>query len=62
MGCVPCNQVEGRRERIQSEDNKTNNPQNQIFNDLTDAANIQLKNPFPSDTKYANNSFIIYIK
>ena len=56
MGCVPCYQVEGRRERIQSEDNKTNNPQNQIFNDLTDAANIQLKNPFPSDTKYANNN------
>ena len=53
MGCVPCFQVEGKRVRTQSEDNKTNNPQNQNINDLTDAANIQLKNPFPSDTKYA---------
>ena len=54
MGCVPCYQVEGKRVRTQSEDNKTNNPQNPNFNDLTDAASIQLKNPFPSDTKYAN--------
>ena len=53
MGCVPCYQVEGKRVRTQSEDNKTNNPQNPNFNDLTDAASNQLKNPFPSDTKYA---------
>ena len=56
MGCVPCYQVKGKRVRTQSEDNKTNNPQNPNFNDLTDAASIQLKNPFPSDTKYANNN------
>ena len=56
MGCVPCYQVEGKRVRTQSEDNKTSNPQNPNFNDLTDAASNQLKNPFPSDTKYANNN------
>ena len=55
MGCVPCYQVEGKRVRTQSEDNNTNNPQNPNFNDLTDAASNQLKNPFPSDTKYAIN-------
>ena len=46
MGCVPCYQVEGKRVRTQSEDNKTSNPQNQNFNDLTDAANIgESQNP-----------------
>ena len=54
MGCVPCHQVTERKKPTSSEDNKTKNPQNQNFNDLTDAAIIQLKNPFPSDTKYAN--------
>ena len=53
MGCVPCNQVKGKRVRTQSEDNNSNNPQNQNFNDLTDAANTQLKNPFHDDKKYA---------
>ena len=56
MGCVPCNQVEGKRVRTQSEDNKTKNPQNPNFNDLTDAASTQLKNPFHDDKKYANNN------
>ena len=53
MGCVPCYQVEGKRVRTQSEDNNTNNPQNPNFNDLTDAASNQLKNPFHDDKKYA---------
>ena len=53
MGCVPCHQVTERKKTTSSEDNKTKNPQTQIFNDLTDAASTQLKNPFPSDTKYA---------
>ena len=53
MGCVPCNQVKGKRVRTQSEDNNTNNPQNPNFNDLTDAASTQLKNPFHDDKKYA---------
>ena len=53
MGCVPCYQVEGKRVRTQSEDNNTNNPQNPNFNDLTDAASTQLKNPFHDDKKYA---------
>ena len=56
MGCVPCHQVTERKKTTSSEDNKTKNPQTQIFNDLTDAASTQLKNPFPSDTKYANNN------
>ena len=54
MGCVPCHQVTERKKPTSSEDNKTKNPQNQNFNDLTDAAINPLKNPFPSDTKYAN--------
>ena len=46
MGCVPCNQVEGKRVRTQSEDNKTKNPQNPNFNDLTDAASYSIKKSF----------------
>jgi hypothetical protein len=53
MGCVPCNQVTERKKPTPSEDNKTNNPQNPNFNDLTDAASTQLKNPFHDDKKYA---------
>ena len=56
MGCVPCHQVTERKKPTSSEDNKTNNPQNPNFNDLTDAASIQLKNPFHDDKKYANNN------
>ena len=53
MGCVPCHQVTERKKTTSSEDNKTKNPQNPNFNDLTDAASTQLKNPFHDDKKYA---------
>ena len=53
MGCVPCHQVTERKKTTSSEDNKTKNPQNPNFNDLTDAASNQLKNPFHDDKKYA---------
>ena len=56
MGCVPCYQVTERKKPTSSEDNKTNNPQNQNINDLTDAANIQLRNPFHDDKKYDINN------
>ena len=46
MGCVPCYQVTERKKPTSSEDNKTNNPQNPNFNDLTDAAIYSIKKSF----------------
>ena len=59
MGCGPCYQVTTRKGNIPNEDNKSNNPQIQDFNDLTDAANINVKNfetPFHSDKKSIINN------